>query len=130
MKRTLKMKKYPLYALIFIMATVIFCEAKPVIIFEQTLFDFGKVERESVLKHTFIFKNNGKDTLIIDRVNASCSCTGTLLSEKEIPVGGSGKLEIELHTEDNTGELIRTIKVYTNDPDNKLIKIVVKATVN
>ena len=124
------MKKYLLWTLFFIMATVIFCEAKPVIIFEKTEYDFGKVEKESVLKYTFVFKNNGKDTLVIDRVNASCSCTGTLLSDKEIPAGAGGKLEIELHTDTMPGEIIRTVKVYTNDPDNKIIKIVVKATVN
>ena len=123
------MKKYLLCATFFILTTVIFCEAKPVIVFEQMVYDFGKVDQESILRHTFIFKNKGKDTLIIDRVNATCSCTGTLLSEREIAAGESGKLEIELHTEDNTGEMTRTIKVYTNDPDNKIIKIVIKATV-
>lgn len=123
------MKKNLLCVLIFMLLPVTFCAAKPAIIFDKTVHDFGKADKESVLKHTFTFKNTGKDTLIIDRVNATCSCTGTLLSEKEIPAGGSGKLEIELHTNPNPGEMIRTIKVYTNDPDNKLIKIVVKATV-
>lgn len=123
------MKKFLLCILFFMLLPVTFCAAKSIILFEKTVHDFGKVDKESVLKHTFTFKNIGNDTLVIDRVNATCSCTGTLLSDKEIPAGGSGKLEIELHTNANPGEMIRTIKVYTNDPDSKLIKIIVKATV-
>lgn len=123
------MKKILPCILFFILSLEIFCSAKSIILFEKTVHDFGKVNKESVLKHVFTFKNTGKDTLVIERVNAFCSCTVTLLSEKEIPAGGSGKLEIELHTDANPGEMIRTIKVYTNDPDNKQIKIVVKATV-
>ncbi|HNX24279.1 MAG TPA: DUF1573 domain-containing protein [Spirochaetota bacterium] len=123
------MKKYLFCILLIVLLPVIFCEAKSVIVFEETSYNFGKVNKEAVLKHTFIFKNTGKDTLVIERVRASCSCTGTLLSEREIPSGESGKLEIELNTETNLGEMMRTIRVYTNDPNNKLIKIVVKATV-
>ncbi|HPS87579.1 MAG TPA: DUF1573 domain-containing protein [Spirochaetota bacterium] len=123
------MKRYLSFIIFFLLLPVIFCDAGPVIVFEEMVYNFGKVNQESILKHTFIFKNKGKDTLIIERVKAGCSCTGTLLSEKEIPAGESGKLEIELDTETNSGELVRTVTVYTNDPDNKIIKIVLKATV-
>ena len=123
------MKKYLSGFLFFILLPAVFCEAKSVIVFNELVHDFGKVNKESVVRHTFTFKNNGKDKLVIDRVRTSCSCTGTLLSEREIQAGGTGKLEIELDTENNSGEMIRTINVYTNDPDNKIIKLVVKAMV-
>ena len=122
------MKKNLIFALCFVILSVFSCYGKSLIVFDKTEHDFGKVRKKAVVKHTFNFENKGSSTLVIDRIKAGCSCTGTLLSENEIPAGGNGKLEIELEA-DSSGEMIRKIYVYTNDPNNEMITITVKATV-
>jgi len=64
------MKNYLLSLILFLILPVISCEAKSSIVFEETLFDFGKVSKESSLRHTFNFKNTGTGTLVIDRIKA------------------------------------------------------------
>ena len=123
------MKKFLFGILLFVILPVISCEAKSSAVFDEAIHDFGKISKDSSVKYTFNFKNTGKSTLVIERIKTSWGCTGTLLSDKEIPAGGSGKLEIELHTDMKIGEIIKTIYVYTNDPDHKMIKLVIKATV-
>jgi hypothetical protein len=39
--------------------------------FNELSHDFGKVEQNSSLKYSFVFKNEGKGTLIIENVKAS-----------------------------------------------------------
>ncbi len=49
---------------------VISCDAKAVAVFEETIHDFGKVNKESSVKHTFKFRNAGNSTLKIERIKA------------------------------------------------------------
>ncbi len=46
------------------------CEGKPVAQFSETTYDFGKVQKSSSYRHTFIFTNRGTTTLVIDRIKA------------------------------------------------------------
>jgi hypothetical protein len=39
--------------------------------FNELSHDFGKVEQNSSMKYSFVFKNEGKGTLIIENVKAS-----------------------------------------------------------
>lgn len=56
-----------------------------------------------------------------------------LLSEKEIPAGGNGKIEVKLHISRvrrgmDQMPVVETIKVKSNDPENKVVMLTVKAT--
>lgn len=46
------------------------CDGKPVAHFKETTHDFGKVQQNSTVTHTFHFTNEGKSTLIIERIKA------------------------------------------------------------
>ncbi len=54
----------------FLLLPVLYCEAKPKVHFQETVYDFGVMKKESSMKHTFIFKNSGSSPLIIDRIKA------------------------------------------------------------
>ena len=118
------MKNYLFVLMLFLILPVISCDARSVVVFDETIHDFGKISKDSTYKYSFNFKNAGTSTLVIERIKAGWGCTGTLLSDKEIPAGGSGKLEVEIHTDMKTGEIVKTIQVFTNDPDHKMIKII------
>lgn len=125
------MKKYRYTFFLIILFTAISAlpVEKPVISFEKSIFNFGKIQQKSIVNHTFIFKNKGKATLVIDRVMRGCGCTKVKLSSKEIPAGKDGKLEVELDTEFDEGEITKKIFVYSNDPDHPMVELAVKADV-
>jgi hypothetical protein len=56
--------------MLFLLLPVFYCEAKPKAQFTETVYDFGVMKKESSMKHTFIFKNIGSSTLIIERIKA------------------------------------------------------------
>jgi hypothetical protein len=64
------MKNYIFCLLIILLFPVISCDAKAVIVFDDTIHDFGTLKTESTAKHTFNFKNAGTSTLIIERIKA------------------------------------------------------------
>jgi len=123
------MKNNLFLTLCFVVLSAVLCYGKSLIVFDKIEYDFGKIRKEAVVKHTFNFKNEGSSTLIIERIKVGCGCTGTLLSEKEVPAGGSGKIDVELHANPYSGEMVKTIYVYTNDPKNNMITITLKAAV-
>lgn len=125
------MKKimYSFFLIIMFTAISAFSVEKPVISFEKTIFNFGKVQQNSTVNYTFIFKNKGKAALIIDRVMRGCGCTKIKVSSKEIPAGKEGKIEVELDTEYDEGEVTKKIFVYSNDPDHPMVELAVKADV-
>jgi len=93
------------------------------------LWDFGKVKQAAVLKHTFQLKNTGKDTLIINNVRPSCGCTGTLVSSREIPPGGSSEIEVTFNTKGYSGEAKQYVYVHTDSPITPIIRLTVKAKI-
>lgn len=64
------MKNYLFFILLFLILPVISCDARAVAVFEETIHDFGKINKESTVKHTFKFRNAGNGTLVIERIKA------------------------------------------------------------
>jgi hypothetical protein len=54
----------------FLLLPVLYCEAKPKVQFLETIYDFGVMNKESAMRHTFIFKNTGSSPLVIERIKA------------------------------------------------------------
>lgn len=122
-------KKIIYYSTGFLFLFAISCFGKPAIQFEKLVHDFGKVKQESELKYIFTFSNVGTSTLLIEKITAGWGCTGVLLSKKDIPAGGEGKIEVILKTGSNKEKISKNIYVYTNDENNKMVTLKVEATV-
>ncbi|RJP65933.1 MAG: DUF1573 domain-containing protein [Candidatus Abyssobacteria bacterium SURF_17] len=88
----------------------------PQIVFAETEHDFGTMGQQETAKHTFTFKNAGDATLIINDVKATCGCTGTLLSKKELAPGEEGNIEVTFSSGASGGEKKKSIFVHSNDP--------------
>ncbi|MCU0847425.1 MAG: DUF1573 domain-containing protein [Spirochaetes bacterium] len=52
-----------------------------------------------------------------------------LLTNKEVPAGGRGEIEITLKTSSYPGPLNKSIYIYSNDGENKVIRLTVSADV-
>lgn len=86
------------------------------IAFEDTAYDFGKVgQQESVVSHSFVFKNTGKKPLVISKVETSCGCTTVAFPHQPIPSGEERKIDVQLHsTQLVPGHFDKDIRVYSN----------------
>jgi hypothetical protein len=106
-------------------------DVAPSIVFDNLVRDFGKVMEGDTLTHVFKFENKGTALLDILSVEASCGCTGTLLSSKQVKPGQAGQIEVSVKTEGFGGmeNLVKTVNVTTNDPRQKQMILSIKASV-
>jgi len=100
-------------------------ENSPVIHFQETQHNFGKVSEGNVVEYTFVFRNAGGSTLNVKDVKTSCGCTAALVSKDNIEPGEEGTIKVELDTKNRLGKMSRTITVLTNDPvdPNKVLTV-------
>lgn len=100
-------------------------EDRPVIHFQETQHDFGKVNEGNIVEYTFVFSNAGGSTLNIKDVRTSCGCTAALVSKDNLEPGEEGTIVVELDTKNRLGKMSRTITVLTNDPvdPNKVLTV-------
>ncbi len=99
-------------------------ENMPVITFEKSIHDFGKVIQGERLSYTFKFKNTGKSNLIIANTTASCGCTTSVPPKEPIKPGGSGEIVITFDSKNKQGSQTYSVVVAANTyPVNTLIRI-------
>lgn len=94
---------------------------------EDLTFDFGKIKQDSEGTHEFIFKNTGKDPLIITNVKSSCGCTVPTYPEEPIKKGETEKIHVKYDTK-RIGMFTKTITIYSN-AKNSPIKLHIKGEV-
>ena len=102
----------------------------PRITFDKQTHDYGKVRYGDKVVEEFPFTNTGDETLVIDRLRASCGCTKAIKGSREIPPGGSSKIVAEFDTTDlRSGLKQKSIFVHCNDPKNTVVKLSLTADV-
>jgi len=114
------MKKTIILTALFIAASAL-CANGPQIEFQEDNVDFGRVAKQTTVKHVFKFRNTGNTVLLISDIVAGCSCTGTLVSDKSVQPGATGELEVTLYTGKVEAKLFKSIYVYSNDPENGVV---------
>lgn len=94
----------------------------------ETEFNAGDVVRGNHIEHEFILHNKGEGVLKVLRVQPTCGCT-VAKYDNEIAPGKSGKIFATVKTEGYSGNISKTINVQTNDKDNAVFTLVIKANV-
>ena len=82
-----------------------------------------------MLKHVFSFSNQGSGTLEILSVEGTCGCQTTTLSQKQIPPGQSGQIEMSVDTALLIGTTEESVHIITNDPHRRSVFFSIKADV-
>lgn len=90
----------------------------PVIKFEETEHDFGKITQGERVKYSFQFTNEGSSSLVISNVSTTCGCTIADKPKDPIPPGKSGKIEVEFNSEGKKNIVERKITVVSNCEPN------------
>ncbi|MCA9255991.1 MAG: DUF1573 domain-containing protein [Phycisphaerales bacterium] len=90
----------------------------PAIAFETPVYDFGKAQAGTEVKHDYKFRNMGNGPLEILRVKPGCGCTTAGEHTKIVQPGESGVIPIKLKPGDHAGPVSKRITVSTNIPGN------------
>lgn len=82
--------------------------------FASDSYDFGNVEEGAAADHVFTFTNNGKENLVIQRVQPSCGCTTPDWTKDPIPPGKTGMIKASYGTQGRPGHFEKSMTVFTN----------------
>lgn len=96
----------------------------PRIEFESEALDFGPLHSgEDQMQGVFHFRNTGAATLIIDKIQAGCSCTVSTLAKREYAPGEKGEIGVTVDMSDRLGDFRTRVTVKTNDPKNEEVDL-------
>ncbi len=91
--------------------------------------DFGEVDPNSTLKHSFDIRNDGGETLEIKRVRIDCACGRVQAESDRIAPGETGLINLEYDTPSDAGPFTANILIETNDPARRFVKFQITGTV-
>lgn len=96
----------------------------PVIEFEETEHDFGKIIEGESVSYDFVFKNTGKSDLLIAEVSSSCGCTVPSYPKTPIRPGETGKIKVSFSSAGRRGMQSKNVVVVSNtQPNTALLTI-------
>ncbi len=90
----------------------------PKMVLKEQLFDFKQVYEGQIVAHVFPTFNHGTDTLRIEKVKTTCSCS-VVSFDSVIPPGGQGSITVRVDTHGSEGRERWGVTIFTNDPNWK-----------
>lgn len=100
--------------------------AKETMNWEAKEYDFGKVELGSgPINHRFVFKNEGKEPLLIKDVVASCGCVSAGWTKTPVAVGDTGSVCVR-YKNNVSGVFHKTVKVISTAKGSKKVPLMIK----
>lgn len=90
----------------------------PVIQFDETEHDFGRIIEGESVSYNFNFKNTGKSDLIIAEVSTSCGCTVPSYPKTPIRPGESGTVKVAFNSNGKRGYQSKSVLVVSNTQPN------------
>jgi len=102
----------------------------PVFKIESTTVDLGDMQPATTKDVEFKFTNQGKSDLIIRHIRSTCGCTAVNQSSSNVvKPGESGTIKATFNSGTYKGRVTKAIYVYTNDPSNSEVILMLNANV-
>jgi hypothetical protein len=96
----------------------------PLMHFDNTEHDFGKVIQGEKVTYAFRFDNRGKADLLITSVSSSCGCAVPAYTTEPIAPGQKGTVKVTFDSSNRRGFQNKTVTVVTNThPSSHLLRI-------
>ncbi|MBM4329227.1 MAG: DUF1573 domain-containing protein [Deltaproteobacteria bacterium] len=90
--------------------------------------DYGAVQYGANPTAQFELTNVGDETLVIQKVRASCGCTKAVHGTTEVPPGGKTVISATYETEgERPGRKKKSLHIHTNDPEKPVITVTLTA---
>ncbi len=93
------------------------------------VWDFGKVNENTVVSHDFIFKNDTDRILNITDLNSSCGCTGSKVEKRVLAPQESTVVSVQLDPKGYLGAIQQYVYLSTDNLDNPITRYIIKAEV-
>jgi hypothetical protein len=100
----------------------------PNIFFKEKGFVAGEVQEGTIVEHSYKVYNKGGAVLRINSVKTSCGCTAAEF-DRAIPPGGEGRIRVTFNTMGRSGRSIKSINVFSNDPEKRNETLTLEATI-
>ena len=100
----------------------------PVMTFTESEFDFGDIQPDTKVHHTFQFTNTGKTPLLIEDAKASCGCTTPSWTKEPVAPGAKGTMEVQFDSRGKQGIISKQVSVRANTQPS-LTTIIIKGNV-
>lgn len=97
---------------------------QPVITFDKTSHDFGKInEADGRVSAVFTVKNEGMSPLILSNVRASCGCTTPKWPREPIEPGQTGSITVTYNPNGRPGRFQKSVTITSNatEPTKRVI---------
>jgi len=118
-----------LLILFFLWAGYAEAQPTPSVTFRRDFHDFGSIsEKNGVVSHEFIFRNNGNNPISIHSVETTCGCTATEWTRQEVPTGKEGKIKVVYDPKGRPGYFSKSI-VVTMLPDSLTTTLQIRGNV-
>ncbi|MCP4313466.1 MAG: DUF1573 domain-containing protein [Bacteroidetes bacterium] len=95
--------------------------------FEETVHNYGEIPEDGDGSWTFVFKNLGKEAIVINRVRSTCGCTVPVWPREPIEPEATGEITVKYNTA-QTGTFFKSLYVYSS-AGNSPVKLQIKGKV-
>jgi len=101
----------------------------PELTFEATVHDFGTIPLNSDAEYEFTFTNTGKEPLIIQVCQGSCTCTAPVCPKEPVKPGEKGTIKVKYRNTHIASSFNQSVTVRSN-AKNPSVQISVKGVVS
>ena len=103
----------------------------PVFKVASTTVDLGKIKGSTQNEVEFKFTNEGKSDLVIRHIRSTCGCTAVQQGSQGVGIkpGESSSIKAVFNSGSYVGKVTKAIYVYTNDPKNSEVVLMLNADV-
>lgn len=100
----------------------------PIMVFTDTLHDFGRIKEGETVAYEFNFSNRGQRDLIISEAKGSCGCTVPSFPRTPIRSGQSNVIQVTFNSAGKKGYNEKTVMVVTN-ANPSILNLTIRAEV-
>lgn len=90
----------------------------PEITFDETVHDFGTIEKGTNVEHVFTFTNTGRAPLVITDATSTCGCTIPEFTREPVAPGETGELLVK-YNGSGQNQVSKTVTVTANTEKGK-----------
>jgi hypothetical protein len=103
----------------------------PVFKVASTTVELGKIKGSTQNEVEFKFTNDGKSDLVIRHIRSTCGCTAVQQGNQNVGIkpGESSSIKAVFNSGSYVGKVTKAIYVYTNDPKNSEVVLMLNADV-
>jgi len=104
--------------------------AKPVIKFEETVHDFGTIDKNKLQTCEFVFTNTGDEPLVIHQAYGACGCTVGSVPTSKINPGEKGTIKVTFDGKNKpNGKDFKVLVTVRSNATNSMARIYVKGKI-